>query len=79
MQIFMHLSLCYFCSDSHEIFTNLLNYEIGNDIHHFGKFLLVLYRSIIIDDQSKISFDSTNRLCLVIIDYNRKDSHLTLL
>ena len=26
----------------------------------------------IIDDQSKISFDSTNRLCLVIIDYNQK-------
>ena len=34
---------------------------------------LVLYRWwIVIDDQSKISFDSTNRLCLVIIDYNRK-------
>ena len=32
----------------------------------------------IIDDQSKISFDSINRLCLVIIDYNRKYSHLTL-
>ena len=30
------------------------------------------------DDQSKISFDSTNRLCLVIMDYNQKDSHLTL-
>ena len=34
---------------------------------------------IIINDQSKIYFDSTNRLCLVIIDYNRKDSHLALL
>ena len=40
---------------------------------------LVLYRSLIImDDQSKISFDSTNPLCLVIIDYNRKYSHLIL-
>ena len=28
---------------------------------------------MIIHDQSKISFVSTNRLCLVIIDYNRKD------
>ena len=27
---------------------------------------------LMIDDQSKISFDSTNRLCLVIINYNRK-------
>ena len=34
---------------------------------------------IIIDDQSKIYLDSTYRLCLVIIDYNLKDSHLALL
>ena len=34
---------------------------------------------IIMDDQSKIYLDSTYRWCLVIIDYNLKDSHLALL
>ena len=51
--------------------------------HHFFQNMIMLHivlyrRWIIIADQSKISFDSTNRLCLVIIDYNRKESHLTL-
>ena len=32
--------------------------------------VVMCQKSIIIDDQSKISVDSTNILCLVIIDYN---------
>ena len=34
------VKLCYFYSDFHEMFTKMQNEEIGNDIHHFGKFLL---------------------------------------
>ena len=49
-------------------------------IHWAIKCYVVLYRgSIIINDQSKIYFDSTNRLCLLKIRYNLKDSHLALL
>ena len=34
---FSYIFICYFCLDFHEIFNN----KNGNDIHHFGKFLLI--------------------------------------
>ena len=45
-------------------------------IPSFSVVLMIYYK--IINNQSNNSFDSTNRFCLVIIDYNRKDLHVDL-